>query len=141
MPRPNRPTRRPATPPPQVPPQLPPPAHAAAPPADVRVRLVEPTRPSPFLAGRDTVFARLAGDGLAALDLHDGDHVVLARRSAVEHGDIAAIVDLDGQVTLWKAYPEEGALRLATGRPGHERRLAPPPPIHGVVVAVLRKDA
>lgn len=132
-----RPPRRPASdPPPGAGPVRPAPL-----PEGLPVRLVEPTRPSPFLAGRDTVFARLAGDGLAALDLHDGDHVVLARRREVEHGDIAAIVDLDGQVTLWKAYPEEGALRLATGRPGHERRLAPPPPIHGVVVAVLRKDA
>jgi SOS-response transcriptional repressor LexA len=79
------------------------------------------------------------GDGLAALEILDGDHVVLERRDHAEHGDVAAVLDERGQATLWKVYPEVGLLRLTTGRPGEERRLAPPPRIHGVVVALLRK--
>jgi len=104
------------------------------------VRLVVPERPGPFLAGRETVFAKVEGHGLSALEIHDGDHVVLVRRLEAEHGDIAAVLDERGQATLWKVYPEPGALRLSTGRAGEERRISPPPRIHGVVVALLRRS-
>jgi SOS-response transcriptional repressor LexA len=103
------------------------------------VLLVAPDREGPFAAGHGTVLAKVSGDGLAALELRDGDHVVLVRREHAEHGDIAAVLDDHGVATLWKVYPEPGALRLATGRPGQERRIAPPPRIHGVIVAVLRR--
>src|SRR5262245_41075459 len=103
------------------------------------VRLVTPDRPGPFVPGRETVFARLEGDGLEALELRHGDHVVLVRRDAPEHGDLAAVLDERGEATLWKVFPEPGALRLSNGRPGQERRVAPAPRIHGVVVAVLRR--
>ena len=115
-------------PPPPAPPELPEP-----------VRLVAADRPNPFAPGCETVLARVAGDGLRALDVRDGDHVVLVRRESAEHGDLAAVLDDHGQAALWKVYPEAGALRLSTGRPGEERSIAPPPSIHGVVVAVLRR--
>jgi len=102
---------------------------------------VSPDRLGPFLPGRETVFAKVQGDGLAALEIHDGDHVVLVRRDEAEHGDIAAVLDERGQATLWKVYPEAQALRLSTGRAGEERRLSPPPRIHGVVVALLRRTS
>lgn len=105
------------------------------------VRLVTAQVATPYLAGRGTVFARVAGDGLAALEIRDGDHVVLERREHVEHGDVAAVLDARGEATLWKVYPEPDGLRLVTGRPGEERRLAPAPRIHGVVVALLRRPA
>jgi SOS-response transcriptional repressor LexA len=100
---------------------------------------VAPERPSPFAPGRETSLSRVAGNALAALDVRDGDHVVLVHRETAEHGDLAAVLDDRGEATLWKVYPEAGALRLSTGRPGEERRVAPPPRIHGVVVAVLRR--
>lgn len=103
------------------------------------VRLVAARRRSTFVPGREAVLARLEGDALAALDLRDGDHVVLVQREGAEHGDVAAVLDERGQATLWKVYPEPGLLRLVTGRPGQERRVSPPPRIQGVVVAVLRE--
>ncbi len=109
----------------------------AAPPPPVR--LVAPDHVGPFLPGRETVIAKVQGDALSALEIHHGDHVVLVRRTQAEHGDIAAVLDERGQATLWKVYPEPDALRLSTGRAGEERRVSPPPRIHGVVVALLRR--
>lgn len=104
------------------------------------MRLVAPDRPGPFVPGRETVFAKVQGEALAALEIHDGDHVVLVRRAQAEHGDLAAVLDERGEATLWKVYPEGDSLRLTTGRPGGERRVRPAPRIHGVVVAVLRRE-
>lgn len=103
------------------------------------VRLVAPERAGPFVPGRETALAKVAGRGLEALEIHDGDHVVLVRRDVAEHGDLAAVLDDRGRATLWKVYPERDAMRLSTGRPGADRRVRPPPRIQGVVVAVLRR--
>lgn len=103
------------------------------------VRLVAPERAGPFVPGRETALAKVAGRGLEALEIHDGDHVVLVRRDVAEHGDLAAVLDDRGQATLWKVYPEGDAMRLSTGRPGADRRVQPAPRIQGVVVAVLRR--
>lgn len=105
------------------------------------VRLVTPDRPGPFVPGRETALAKVVGRGLEALEIHDGDHVVLVRRDTVEHGDLAAVLDERGHATLWKVYPEADALRLSTGRAGGDRRARPAPRIQGVVVAVLRRSA
>lgn len=117
-----------------------PPSEPSPPAVFQPVRLVATDRPSPFAPGRETALARVEGDALAALDVRSGDHVVLVRREVAEHGDIAAVLDDRGQATLWKVYPEPGALRLVTGSPGQERRVSPPPRIQGVVVAVLRRS-
>lgn len=101
--------------------------------------LVAPDREGPFVPGHGTVLAKVRGAALEALDVRDGDHVVLVRREEAEHGDVAAVLDDHGVATLWKVFPEPDALRLSTGRPGEERRISPPPRIHGVVVAVLRR--
>jgi hypothetical protein len=98
-----------------------------------------------FSPGRDTVLARVAGDGLRALDVRDGDHVVLARREHANHGDLAAVLDAAGHAFLWKVYPEadgpEGPerLRLSSGPPALDRLADPGSRVHGVVVAVLRR--
>lgn len=105
------------------------------------VRLVASERPGPFAAGRETAFARVDGDGLAAFDVRHGDHVVLVRRDRAEHGDVAAVLDAEGRAFLWKVYPEGDRLRLTLGRPGTDRLTGPDPRVHGVVVAVLRSGA
>lgn len=104
------------------------------------VRLVAPDRKAPFVPGREAELAKVEGDGLAALGILGGDHVVLIRREQAEHGDIAAVLDDHGCATLWKVYPEGDVWRLVTGRPGQERRMSPPPRVQGVVVAVLRRS-
>jgi SOS-response transcriptional repressor LexA len=103
------------------------------------VRLVGADLRNPFAPGREVAFARVCGDALSALDVRDGDHVVLARRDAAEHGDVAAILDGEGRATLWKVYPEGDLLRLSVGRPGWGRATARDAKVHGVVVAVLRR--
>ncbi len=103
------------------------------------VRLVGAERSNPFAPGRDVAFARVEGDALSALDIRDGDHVVLVRRDTAEHGDVAAVLDAEGRATLWKVYPEGGGLRLSLGRPGFGRLTGPDVRVHGVVVAVLRR--
>jgi SOS-response transcriptional repressor LexA len=108
-------------------------------PTPAPVRLVGADLRNPFVPGREVAFARVAGDGLDALDVRDGDHVVLLRRESAEHGDVAAVLDGEGRATLWKVYPEGDRLRLSSGRPGEVRRTGPDARVHGVVVALLRK--
>ncbi len=102
------------------------------------VRLAEATWRAPIAPGRETGVARVVGDGLRALDIRDGDHVVLARREAAEHGDLAAVLDEDDCAWLWKVFPAGDRLRLSMGHPSLERLSTPHPRIQGVVLAVLR---
>jgi hypothetical protein len=111
------------------------------------VRLVEATEPAPFAPGHGTVFARVAGNGLSALDLLDGDHVLLVRRGQAEHGDLAAVTEADGRACLWKVSPEfedrpggpaRERLRLSLGR-GPGRLAESGARVQGVVVAILRR--
>ena len=103
------------------------------------VRLVAPTVGNPFAPGREVAFARVEGSLLEGLGVRDGDHVALDRRDAVEHGDLAAVVGLDGRAGLWKVYPEGDVLRLSVGDPLYRLRSGDQPRVHGVVVGVLRK--
>ena len=110
--------------------------HAPGPPP---VRLLAPEVKGRFAPGRETTLARVAGDGLRAFDVRDGDHVVLVRREAAEHGDLAAVLDGEGCAHLWKVYPEGDRLRLSMGHPSLERKSLPGARVQGVVVAVLRR--
>ena len=109
------------------------------PPGPPPVRLLAPEVRGRFAPGRDTTLARVAGDGLRAFDVRDGDHVVLVRRETAEHGDLAAVLDEEGCAHLWKVYPEGDRLRLSMGHPSLERRSAAGARVQGVVVAVLRR--
>jgi hypothetical protein len=113
------------------------------------VRLLAPEVPSPFAPGREISFARVCGSLLEGAGVRDGDHVALLRSGAegrvAEHGDLAAVVGVDGRAALWKVYPEGDGLRLGTGAgppsggAPPSRRAAPSARVAGVVVAVLRK--
>jgi len=111
------------------------------PPGPPPVRLLAPEVQGRFAPGRDTTLARVAGDGLRAFDVRDGDHVVLARRESAEHGDLAAVLDAEGHAWLWKVYPEGDRLRLSMGHPSLERLSPVGARVQGVVVAVLRRFA
>lgn len=102
------------------------------------VRLVRADRPSPFAAGRGIALARVRGDGLRALDIRDGDHVVLARRDRAEHGDLAAVLEDDGPACLYKVFAEGEGLRLSMGHPAFDRPSHPGARVQGVVLGVLR---
>ena len=100
-------------------------------------------RPGAFTQDGETVTVRVAGNALEALDVRDGDHVVLAKGREPEFGDLAALCVAGGAPTLWKTYPEddgsgEGRLHLSNGR-GRWTVPAKNVEVLGVVVAVLRK--
>jgi repressor LexA len=82
--------------------------------------------------------AQVRGDGLRAFDIRDGDHVVLDRRDAAEHGDFAAVIEGDGPACLWKVFPEAEGLRLSMGHPAFDRPGRKGARIQGVVLGVLR---
>jgi SOS-response transcriptional repressor LexA len=107
------------------------------------VRLVGADVRNPFVPGREVAFAKVAGDALSALDVKDGDHVILVRRESAEHGDVAAVLDAEGRATLWKVYPDGDRLRLSLGLPprgpGWSRLTSRDAKVHGVVVAILRR--
>jgi len=95
---------------------------------------VAPTSTAPT----STVRARVAGNALEALDVRNGDHVVLLKGRTPEFGDLAALHVDGGATTLWKVYPEGDHLHVSDGL----RRwtlLARDVEAVGVVVAVLRR--
>jgi SOS-response transcriptional repressor LexA len=102
------------------------------------VHLVEARRASPFAPGRGVVLARVQGDGLRALDVRDGDHLVLDRREVAEHGDLALVCEGEGPAALWKVFPDASGLRLSIGHPAFDRRATSDARVQAVVVAVLR---
>ena len=91
----------------------------------------------------DAFTVRVAGNALEALDVRDGDRVVVVKGRVPEFGDLAALCVAGGARTLWKVYPEGddstgGRLHLSNGR---GRWTVPAKNVEaiGVVVAVLRK--
>ncbi len=104
-------------------------------------------RPGAFTQDGETVTVRVAGNALEALDVRDGDHVVIAKGREPEFGDLAALCIAGGAPTLWKTYPEGespedesggGRLHLSNGR-GRWTVPAKNVEVIGVVLAVLRK--
>ena len=91
-----------------------------------------------FAPDGETLTVRVAGHALDALDVRDGDRVVLAKGRVPEFGDLAALSLDGGARTLWKVYPEGDRLHLSNG---HGRWTVPAKNVEmiGVVVAVLRR--
>lgn len=111
------------------------------PPARVPVRLGAARCPSPFAPGRAIAFARVEGEALGGIGLHEGDHVALARDQEVERDEVAAVVGDDGTSALWAAHRDGMRLRLCLGDRASQRVTARNPRVAGVVIAVLRRGA
>jgi SOS-response transcriptional repressor LexA len=94
--------------------------------------------PGAFAPDGETLTVRVAGHALEALDVRDGDRVVVAKGRVPEFGDLAALCLAGGARTLWKVYPEGDRLHLSNGR-GRWTVLARDVETIGVVVAVLRR--
>lgn len=99
--------------------------------------------PGAFTQEGDTVTVRVVGSALEALDIHDGDRVVVVKGREPEFGDLAALHVAGGALTLWKIYPEgadaeDGRLHLSNGR-GRWTVPAKNVEAFGVVVALLRR--
>ena len=96
-----------------------------------------------FAPEGDTITVRVAGSALEALDIRDGDRVVVVKGRTPEFGDLAALRVDGGARTLWKVYPEGDRLHLSNGRAarGEGRWTVPAQNVEvvGVVVAVLRR--
>lgn len=127
--------RRSNTPIRQRPPAPPPP------PSRAPVRLGAARCPSPFAPGRAIAFARVEGEALGEVGLHEGDHVALARDQEVERDEVAAVVGDDGTSALWAAHRDGVRLRLCLGDRTSLRVTARHPRVAGVVIAVLRRGA
>ena len=104
--------------------------------------------PGVFTPEGQTVTVRVVGSALEALDIHDGDRVVVVKGREPEFGDLAALRIAGGALTLWKIYPEGDRLHLSNGRvagrrvSGRQCRWTVPAKdveTVGVVVAVLRR--
>ncbi|MDJ0522348.1 MAG: S24 family peptidase [Planctomycetota bacterium] len=91
-----------------------------------------------FAPEGDTITVRVAGNALEALDIRDGDRVVVVKERTPEFGDLAALRVDGGARTLWKVYPEGDRLHLSNGR-GRWTAPAKNVEVVGVVVAVLRR--
>jgi SOS-response transcriptional repressor LexA len=99
--------------------------------------------PGAFTPEGETITVRVVGSALEALDVHDGDRVVVVKGRAPEFGDLAALRIAGGALMLWKVYPEGDdasgrRLHLSNGR---GRWTVPAQNVEtvGVIVAVLRR--
>jgi len=94
--------------------------------------------PGAFASDGETFTVRVAGNALEALDVRDGDRVVVVRGRTAEFGDLAALSVDGGARTLWKVHPEGEHVHLSNGR---GRWTVPARNVEtvGVVVAVLRR--
>ena len=105
---------------------------------------MEPMRPALLLAcdvpstGTAVQKGGPPGNALEALDVRDGDRVVVVKGRVPEFGDLAALCVAGGARTLWKVFPEGERMHLSNGR---GRWTVPAKNVEaiGVVVAVLRK--
>ncbi len=94
--------------------------------------------PGAFRPDGETVTVRVVGNALEALDVRDGDHVVVLKGRVPEFGDLVALSVDGGARTLWKVYPEGAHMHLSNGRARWTVPTANVEPM-GVVVAVIRR--
>lgn len=103
------------------------------------VRLGAPTEPSPLRPGGDVALARVEGDGLRALGVRDGDHVLVRRQRTAADGDLAVVADPSGRGALWRVHPDRDALLLCCDDGPPVARTGPWPEVRGIVVGVWRR--
>jgi repressor LexA len=89
--------------------------------------------------GRDTYALRVRGDSMIEDGIHDGDVVLVERRSNARDGELVVAILPGEEATLKRVYREAGGYRLEPANRTLQPIHAPRIEIRGVVIGVLRR--
>ncbi len=90
--------------------------------------------------GSDKKFAlEVTGDSMIEEHIADGDYVIIQRQEQARDGQIAAVQDDDGEVTLKRFYRERNRVRLEPANKTMKPIFRDNVQILGVLVGVVRK--
>jgi len=88
---------------------------------------------------RDVYALRVRGDSMIDDGVHDGDIVLVERRSVARDGEMVVAVLPDEQATLKRLYKERDGWRLQPAHPTLEPIHVPELEVRGAVIGVVRR--
>lgn len=88
---------------------------------------------------RDVYALRVRGDSMIDDGVHDGDIVLVERRSVARDGEMVVAVLPDEHATLKRLYREPDGWRLQPSHPTLEPLHVPEVEVRGVVIGVVRR--
>lgn len=89
--------------------------------------------------GRDVFALRVKGQSMVDDGIHDGDFVIVERRSNARDGEVVVAVLPDEEATLKRVFREPGGFRLEPANAAMEPIHAPEIEVRGVVIGVVRR--
>jgi len=88
---------------------------------------------------RDVYALRVAGDSMIDDGVHDGDLVLVERRSVARDGEMVVAVLPDEEATLKRLYREKSGWRLQPANPSLQPVHVDQVEVRGVVIGVVRR--
>lgn len=88
---------------------------------------------------RDVYALRVRGDSMIDDGVHDGDIVLVERRSVARDGEMVVAVLPDEHATLKRLYRESAGWRLQPSHPTLQPLHVPEVEVRGVVIGVVRR--
>lgn len=88
---------------------------------------------------RDVYALRVHGDSMVDDGVHDGDIVLVERRSHASDGDMVVAVLPDEHATLKRIYKEGARWRLQPSHPTLQPIYTPKVEVRGIVIGVVRR--
>jgi repressor LexA len=89
--------------------------------------------------GRDVFALRVRGRSMVEDGIHDGDLVLVERRSEARDGEVVVAILPGEEATLKRLYREPGGFRLEPSNAAMEPIHAPEVEVRGVVIGVVRR--
>lgn len=89
--------------------------------------------------GREVYALRVSGDSMIEDGVHDGDLVLVERRSDARDGEMVVAVLADEQATLKRLYHEPTGWRLQPAHPTLAPLHVPEVEVRGVVIGIVRR--
>jgi repressor LexA len=90
-------------------------------------------------ADRDVFGLRVQGQSMIEDGIHDGDLVLVERRSSADDGQVVVAILPDEEATLKRLYREPGGYRLEPSNAAMEPIHTPEVEVRGVVIGVVRR--
>jgi len=89
--------------------------------------------------GSECYALRVRGDSMIEDGIHEGDFVLVERRSDARNGEIVVAVLPDETATLKRLYREGGKFRLQPSNAALQARIVDEVEVRGVVLGVIRR--
>ena len=88
---------------------------------------------------REVYALRVRGDSMIDDGVHDGDIVLVERRSVARDGEMVVAVLPDEEATLKRLYRDPAGWRLQPANPTLQPQVLPEVEVRGVVIGVVRR--